>query len=47
MTRARRSRVEEQQVIRVEKAMEILTQPVIVDYYELKVSLISILLILK
>ncbi|NXW60623.1 ATAD2 protein, partial [Eurystomus gularis] len=36
MTRARRSRVEEQQVIHGEKAMEIITQPVIVDYYELK-----------
>ncbi|XP_072708035.1 ATPase family AAA domain-containing protein 2 isoform X2 [Ciconia boyciana] len=36
MTRVRRSRVEEQQVIGVEKAVEVLTQPVIVDYYELK-----------
>ncbi|NXS63353.1 ATAD2 protein, partial [Brachypteracias leptosomus] len=35
-TRARRSRVEEQQVIHVEKAVEILTQPVVVDYCELK-----------
>ncbi|XP_010284575.1 PREDICTED: ATPase family AAA domain-containing protein 2 [Phaethon lepturus] len=34
-TRARRSQVEEQQVIGVEKVMEVLTQPVIVDYYEL------------
>ncbi|NXT42576.1 ATAD2 protein, partial [Pelecanoides urinatrix] len=36
MTHAKRSRIEEQQVTGVEKAMEILTQPVIVDYYELK-----------
>ncbi|XP_075351344.1 ATPase family AAA domain-containing protein 2-like isoform X2 [Mycteria americana] len=36
MTRVRRSRVEEQQVIGVEKAVEVLRQPVIVDYYELK-----------
>lgn len=47
MTRARRSRIEEQQLVCAEKATEIITQPVIVDYCELKVSLISILLILK
>ncbi|XP_075561822.1 ATPase family AAA domain-containing protein 2-like [Pelecanus crispus] len=34
--RARSSRVEEQQVIGVETAVEVLTQRVIVDYYELK-----------
>jgi len=39
--------MEEQQVMGVEKAKGILTQPVIVDYCELKVSIISILLILK
>ncbi|XP_075599496.1 ATPase family AAA domain-containing protein 2 isoform X1 [Balearica regulorum gibbericeps] len=36
MTRGRHSQVEEQQVVCVDKAVEMLTQPVIVDYYELK-----------
>ncbi|XP_075597667.1 ATPase family AAA domain-containing protein 2-like [Balearica regulorum gibbericeps] len=36
MTRGRHSQVEEQQVMCVDKAVEMLTQPVIVDYYELK-----------
>ncbi|XP_054668164.1 ATPase family AAA domain-containing protein 2-like, partial [Grus americana] len=35
-TRGRHSQAEEQQVTCADKAMEILTQPVIVDYYELK-----------
>lgn len=40
MTRARRSQVEQQQLISVEKAMEILSEPAspfIVDYEDLKV----------
>ncbi|NXW86065.1 ATAD2 protein, partial [Alopecoenas beccarii] len=36
MTHARRSRVEEQQAMGLEKVVEILSQPVIVDYHELK-----------
>ncbi|XP_009469346.1 PREDICTED: ATPase family AAA domain-containing protein 2 [Nipponia nippon] len=47
MTRARCSRVEEQQVTGVEKATEILTQPVIVDYYELKQLLHFVTVITK
>ncbi|NXK06734.1 ATAD2 protein, partial [Herpetotheres cachinnans] len=45
--RARRSRVEQQQGMDVEKAMEILTQPVIVDYYELKQLLHFVTVITK
>ncbi|NXW07635.1 ATAD2 protein, partial [Fregetta grallaria] len=47
VTHTRRSRVEEQQVIGVEKAMEVLTQPVIVDYYELKQLLHFVTVITK
>ena len=47
MARARLSREGEQQRMGVEKAMGILTQAVVVDSCELKVSPISILLILK
>ncbi|NXJ93769.1 ATAD2 protein, partial [Corythaixoides concolor] len=46
-TRARHSRVEEPQVVCVEKAKEILTQPVIVDYYELKQLLHLVTVITK
>lgn len=47
MTDARRSWIEEQQGMCVKKAVEIFPHPVMVDFYELNVSLISILLILK
>ncbi|XP_009879302.1 PREDICTED: ATPase family AAA domain-containing protein 2 [Charadrius vociferus] len=47
MTRARRSRIEEQQLVRAEKATEILTQPVIVDYCELKQLLHFVTVITK
>lgn len=47
MTDARRSWIEEQQGIRVKEAVETFPHPVMVDFYELNVSLISILLILK
>lgn len=47
MTQTRRSRLEEQRAIGVEKVVDILSQQVTVDHYELKVSLISVLLILK
>ncbi|NXL48117.1 ATAD2 protein, partial [Podilymbus podiceps] len=47
VTRARRSRAEEQQVIHVEKTVDILTQPVFVDYYELKQLLHSVTVITR
>ncbi|KAM6411398.1 ATPase family AAA domain-containing protein 2 isoform 2-T2 [Pluvialis apricaria] len=47
MTRARRSRIEEQQLVCAEKATEILTQPVIVDYCELKQLLHFVTVITK
>ncbi|NXF46186.1 ATAD2 protein, partial [Oceanites oceanicus] len=47
ITHTRRSRVEEQQVTGVEKAMEVLTQPVIVDYCELKQLLHFVTVITK
>ncbi|NXN69829.1 ATAD2 protein, partial [Himantopus himantopus] len=47
MTHARRSRIEEQQLVCAEKATEILTQPVIVDYSELKQLLRFVTVITK
>lgn len=43
VARARRSGGEERPVMGVEKAMEIPTQPVVVDSFELKVSLILLI----
>lgn len=43
VARARRSGGEERLVMGVEKVMEIPMQPVVVDYFELKVSLILLI----
>ncbi|NXA17015.1 ATAD2 protein, partial [Ibidorhyncha struthersii] len=47
MTHARQSQIEEQQLVCAEKATEILTQPVIVDYCELKQLLHFVTVITK